>query len=383
MPDAEDHDDSYALRQRAAAYLDEHLEEVFRRWEERVVAEVPAAGGLATPLLRDHLTPHMRTIVTLLNSPTVDMARQQAYRIGDTDISAEETHGRLRATLPGYSVDQLVEEYITLRQTVTDTLEEKSLLNKQVMDILALVNERAMAGAAAQFTHSLEVVKERAVSMLMHDIRNPLNVISLTSEVIRQKLRNPDLEKDVETIRANVAKIDRMVTELLDAVRLGAGEGLELQFVQTDLRQVVVESTDGAKLAYPGRIELDISDAPLNGWFDQSAITRAVENLISNAIKYGAAEKKVLIDLKVDPDYYIISVHNWGEPIAEHQQVTLFVTFARGQKQSKLHHERGWGIGLAYVKAVAEGHGGSVRLESSREQGTTFSILLPRNWSPD
>lgn len=366
-------------RKRASRFLNQNLEEIFRRWEARVTQELPAVQGLDMPLLRDHLPPYIKAMVYLLENCTVTEARNKAAHIGQLEMSAEETHGRLRATLPGYSVDQVIEEYIILRQVITDALAEKALLDPNALEIIMSVNEHAIAEATTQFSHSLEILRQKAVSMLMHDIRNPLNVISLTAEVVGQRSRDPKLKKDIATIRSNVGKIDGMAMDLLDAVRLGAGQGLEFQFTESDLKQLIIDSTDGAVLAYPERIQVQLPPEPIRGMFDRSGVTRAAENLLSNAIKYGAPDKKIQIELTIEDDRHIVSVHNWGEPIPEKEQTTLFVTYARGPEISKRIRERGWGLGLAYVKAVAEGHGGGVWVDSSQEEGTTFSMWFPRN----
>jgi signal transduction histidine kinase len=211
--------------------------------------------------------------------------------------------------------------------------------------------------------------------MLMHDIRNPLNVVSITAELV--KARSGDEAGRIDTILANTAKIDTMVTELLDAVRLEADQGLDLKFVLCDVRTSIQASTEGAQLAYPGRIEISLPAEPAVGMIDASGLARAVENLISNTIKYGDSKEQVRVELRCTPDWFIIAVHNWGQPI-EKDQATIFVTFARSEDPEKNYLEKGWGLGLAYVKAVAEGHGGEVRVESSKKNGTTFSILIPR-----
>lgn len=364
------------FRYEAAELIDQNMEEILSRWEVIVRRDIPAARHQEKLLLRNHLIPYLVTLVQMLREGSVKSARSRTTGRPDFDTSANETHGRLRATLPGYSVEQVIDEYIAFRQTITDFIESHGFLNAQVLEVICAVNEKAVLHAATQFTASLQILRQHAVSMLMHDIRNPLNVISTTAELIKAK--SGKHSDHMESIMANTGKIDSMVSELLDAVRLEAGQGLELKFTRRDLREAIQISVEGACLAYPKRIRLKLPDQPAMGMIDPSAFARAVENLISNAVKYGDSHKEVLVELETTANAFIISVHNWGKPIDDKDQATVFVTFARSQDPEKNHHERGWGLGLAFVKAVAEGHGGEVRLESSEHRGTTFSILLPR-----
>lgn len=365
------------IRRVAADLLDNNLEAILSRWEDEVRRNIPAARNQEKLLLRDHLLPYLTSLSEMLRETSVMSARERSHPDEDFDASPNEIHGRLRATLPGYSIEEVINEYITLRQIVTDYIEHEGLLSQEVLEVICAVNEKAIMHAATHFSTSLQTLRQRAVSMLMHDIRNPLNVVSITAELVKVKSEN--LAGNMDTILANAAKIDKMVTELLDAVKLQAGEGLELQFAQCDLCHTVAVAAEGANLAYPDRIEVRVPEQPAEGLFDSSGIARAVENLVSNAIKYGDSEEKVLLELSVSEDSFKISVHNWGHPIEERDQATIFVTFSRSQDPEKNFREKGWGLGLAYVKAVAEGHGGEVQVESSEEQGTTFSIILPRN----
>lgn len=362
-------------RQKAAKLIEQNQEDIFDRWEQQVRRDIPAAKDQDKLLLWDHLAPYLVAITDLLRHSTTDTARQHRSS-EDFDISPSETHGRLRATLPGYSVQQVIREYIVLRQVITDLIAQHDLLDESVLEIISAVNENAMIHAATQFTKSLAILREKAVSTLMHDIKSPLNVVAMTAALVRTQAK--DQQTSMDMIVGNVKKVGRLVDELLDAVRLGAGQGLELQFTELDLRTALHEATEGAILAHPNRLDLLLPDEPAIGFFDASGIARAVENLVSNGLKYGDAREKVRVELRKEAQAYIISVHNWGEPIDDADWPELFVTFARSRNPAKNRLQKGWGLGLAYVKAVAEGHGGEVNVESSLDSGTTFQIVLPR-----
>ncbi len=97
-------------------------------------------------------------------------------------------------------------------------------------------------------------------------------------------------------------------------------------------------------------------------------------NLVSNAIKYGKSGTEIRVACSSREDNVIISVQNQSEPIADEEIPHLFDPYYRGK--SAENRKPGWGLGLAFVKRVAEKHGGSVMAESGRT-GMTFEIHLP------
>jgi signal transduction histidine kinase len=218
--------DNPSLREQAAELIEQNVEDILSRWETYVRRDIPAARHQEKILLRDHLVPYLSTLAEMLKRLSIKSARHGTKACPDFDTSANEIHGRMRATLPGYSVDEVIDEYIALRQTISDFVEANGLLDAEVQEVICAANEKAILHAATHFTGSLQILRQRAVSMLMHDIRNPLNVVSITAELVKAK--SEDHAKSMDTVLANTRKIDKMVTELLDAVRLEAGQGLEL-----------------------------------------------------------------------------------------------------------------------------------------------------------
>lgn len=377
MPRTEERDDNYELRVKAADYVTHNKAQILARWEKSVRAKIEAAKDQNHLLLRNHLVQYLDNLLNLLRSPNLDEVKEAISDDRRFHVSANKSHGRLRATLPGYSVSAVIEEYNVLRSTITAALDEEGLLDQHVLEVVATVSEKAISHAASYFTNSIHTLRKKAVSMLMHDLRNPLNVISTTAALTKAK--GDGSAGEMEIIRKNVEKMDLLITELLDAVRLEAGEGLELEFDFCDLRETLQVCMEAASLVYPDRVKSSLPGTPAMGMFDSAAVSRVIENLLSNAVKYGAPNTDITLRLEDEPDAYRMSVHNWGAPIDESEQETIFVTFARSHDPEKNYKRQGWGLGLAYAKAIAEGHGGSVEVSSDAESGTTFTIVLPKD----
>ena len=100
-----------------------------------------------------------------------------------------------------------------------------------------------------------------------------------------------------------------------------------------------------------------------------------IENLLQNAIKYGAENGPVTVSLEKREGWVRLSVHNTGNPIEEEQRKNLFDPYARGPDAAS-GSQLGWGLGLTLVQGMVEAHEGSIHVESSLEKGTTFTIEL-------
>ena len=107
---------------------------------------------------------------------------------------------------------------------------------------------------------------------------------------------------------------------------------------------------------------------------DAGLLHGAILNVVSNAIKYGEKAREITVRCVRQGDEVSIAVHNLGRPIDSRDLPNLFSPYYRGEGVGE--RAPGWGLGLAFVKRIAEKHGGRVAVDSS-EDGTTFSIHLP------
>ena len=166
-----------------------------------------------------------------------------------------------------------------------------------------------------------------------------------------------------------------MVTDLLDAHRVDAGEGLPLTLTEFDLVALVQTLAEELNQQYGGRM---IVRAPgeLRGRWSSPYLRRAIWNLVVNGLKYGAPDAPVVVEVRPIGEQVEISVHNEGPPMTDEQRRLLFRMFARGATPSAAG--KSWGLGLSLVRGAAEAHGGSVEMTSDA-RGTTFTIKIPRN----
>jgi signal transduction histidine kinase len=117
---------------------------------------------------------------------------------------------------------------------------------------------------------------------------------------------------------------------------------------------------------------------PVVGTWCRVSMKRVLENLISNAQKYGDVSQPIAVRAHRENDLLILSVHNEGRPIPWAEMDRLFKPYERIEDTNVT----GWGLGLPYVQNVAESHGGTVIVDSDLERGTTFTVSIPVDASP-
>ena len=166
-----------------------------------------------------------------------------------------------------------------------------------------------------------------------------------------------------------------MIHDLLDASRVRAGERLHLQFIQCDLEALIREVVEEMTMVHGDRIVLD-SNGPLEGNWGCDGLKRAVENLIDNAVKYGASGTTNQVSLKGGTEVVEITVHNEGPVLTEEEIPRLFQNFRRAT-HAKDGTQSGWGLGLTVVKGVVEAHKGKIRVESREGKGTSLPWKFP------
>ncbi len=167
-----------------------------------------------------------------------------------------------------------------------------------------------------------------------------------------------------------------MVDELLDATRVRAGKNMGLEFHEMDLAKLSREICHELKIIFGDRIVFKAKDSIFGYWSEQG-LRRLIENLISNAVKYGTKSSPITVSVSQVIRGTKIEVHNKGNPIKKDDIPILFDDYERG---ADTKGQTGWGIGLALVKAVTEAHKGRINVESSIKQGTSFVIILPNDF---
>ena len=251
---------------------------------------------------------------------------------------------------------------------------------KDELQALARITVRLLEGRVAlRNLENEKVVREKFVNTLTHDLRTPLSAARLNAQLLERKPTADVavIRKMCQRIIANTDKANRMIGNLLDANHLEAGQGIPIKVDDARLDDIVAESIATMTSLYGERFRLVTPAHPVEGRWDAHALERVLENLCANAIKYGARDEAVVVRYGGDASEVFFSVNNRGKPIAATEWKAIFLPYTRTEESFR-GNQRGWGIGLALVKGIAEAHRGRVELESSPSAGTTFTVHLPK-----
>lgn len=348
--------------------------EVLGQWAARVRAEVKGAESLHDPILINTFPVLFGNLVEAL---TPDFPRSSA---GVATPSVALEHGSERARLTRYKVGSVIAEYQILRQTLTDVLARHQVpVSELELRLISEAIDASIRESVTAFELAHSAFREQFVAALAHDLRNPLANASIAAQMVQRTGDVARIHEFAGMIRENLGRVDQMIRELLDTVIFQHGERLPLHPSRFDVAAIVQPVCRQFNLAYGPRIET--SGTPVSGWWSRDELQRALENLVSNALKYGAPGTPVRILYGEDSGRLLLSVHNEGDAIPPDQVESVFQVFRRAQA-AKDGDQQGWGIGLPYVRGVAESHGGSIDVDSSAERGTTFTIDIPLDARP-
>jgi len=222
--------------------------------------------------------------------------------------------------------------------------------------------------------------RAESLGFITHELRTPLASIQGFAELMMSYPDSPVCGAAPETIYRESKRLLALISSYLDVLRLDAGaKAVTLSRVELpDIVRQVFDILQPLANAAAMRLVLDPGDgATITG--DSALISGAVLNLVSNAIKYGQPGGDIRVRCFRDNEEVIISVHNLGKPVDPQDLSRVFDPDFRAFNSEK--SKAGRGVELAFVKRIAEKHGGSVRAES-QESGTRFEIRLPVGMEP-
>ncbi|MBC7691803.1 MAG: sensor histidine kinase [Methylotenera sp.] len=349
-----------------------------RVWEVRANEEVLAALRLESLALRDSLPELLMQIVDAL-STTIDRTEIQIRWDRSESLRIGRKHGRERAVNLDYTMDQMIFEYHILRQVICDVMEETRPLKAIEREVIVCAIEQAVNDAATQFSDTLRELQEKLASALTHDMRGPVTSAKINAQMILRRPDDQELSRKAATrISAGMDRLDAMIRDLLDASLIRAGNHASLIFEEYDLAAMTREIAEDFNITYGDRFVV-VADSPTPVFWSKTAVHRVVENLATNAAKYGAPDTPITLTIEQTPSQVMLSVHNQGNPIPREEQASLFQAFSRAESAKG---QPGWGLGLTVVKGLTEAHHGKVSLESTEEKGTIFTVELPRDARP-
>lgn len=329
---------------------------VFAAWLDAVREQVRFAQALPAPLLLDTLP--------IFYEHLCSVASGENFNYRQSTLASE--HGGERARLTSYDVETVAHELQLFRSVLFTTWGNGgfSFSREQSARLNSLLDE-AIRESITGFILCKAAAREQFSAAAVHDIRAQLSAASMAVDHITET-------RDVETARAlaalastHQARIASMLSEMLDMsmVTPPASATPELQFL--DLREVLMDVVSRSTAAS----RTEVVAVPVHGYWHRDSISKAIDNLLANAVEYSDAGSPVKATLRGYGGRVALSITNEGPPIRPERLEAIFQLY----KRTAAKGESGWQIGLPFVRSVAEQHAGSIAVEC--RHGFTMFIL--------
>ncbi len=234
--------------------------------------------------------------------------------------------------------------------------------------------------AETQRLEELNQMKSYFVSSVSHDLKTPLTSIKMFAELLRTKksLSGKEAREYLSIIEGETERLTRLINNVLDFAKVEKGVQ-EYHFQNIELNGLVRKVV--SSMSYQIKMEkcsfdLQISPEDFHLRADPDAITEALVNLLSNALKYSSGSKHVAVRTFRLDGFAAVGVQDNGIGVAPEQRARLFDPFYR-TPQGAAHGAGGAGLGLAVVKHVVDAHSGSIEVADAPGGGSIFTMKLP------
>lgn len=228
----------------------------------------------------------------------------------------------------------------------------------------------------AEVLEQQENLRKQLTADVAHELRTPLTTVQTHIEAMVEGVWEPTCER-LESCYEELSRLSVLVNDLENLAKVESAN-LSLEKNILDLRELVEKVLSGfEKERQEKNLKTEVSGFCQPIVADGDRIRQVCINLISNAFKYTPEEGSVTVTLSDAEDSVIMAVNDNGMGISEEELPFVFERFYRADK-SRNRNTGGSGIGLAIVKSIVRAHGGTIRAYSKRGEGSTFTVILPK-----
>ena len=280
--------------------------------------------------------------------------------------------------LDAYAVKSKVQVFVDLFRQRTELRRQLVALEESRRRQQALVSE--LQTAQVDLKRALQM-RDEFMSMVVHELRTPLSVLAMEVRVRQHQIAAANttffapenLSRMFERDQRQVRSLTRLIDDMLDVSQIQHGK-LSIRRGKCDLGAMlkrVVAEVQGQRTDVPITLQADCVD--LVGDWDEFRLEQVVVNLLTNALRYGGG-KPVRVELSQLPGAATIRVSDAGVGIAPDDRARVFEQFVRVGDRLRTP---GLGLGLYITKQLVEAHGGTISVESTLGEGSTFTVALP------
>lgn len=331
--------------------------------------------------------PHLAEHFKLIATPTlIKVYPEPRQTLAGSDLSAQIENWWPRWRQASEEYDASAQSRVgNLRALPTPSLNDSLSRSDELIqlsdDVFRLKQEKEELQEQLDF-------KDRLISMLAHDLRNPLTAVSIALETLamgnekqetygESRLTPAIITQLLKHARTQAKAIDRMITDLLQAARSSDGR-LQLQPQKMDLGELCLAVVDSLKEQFQAKAQTVVTDIPIDlpiVYADLERVRQVLINLLDNAIKYTPAAGKVEVAILHRTAQKVqISISDTGPGIPGDNQEQIFDDSFRLERDAE---KAGYGIGLAVCQRIVRAHYGQIWVNSELGHGSCFHFTLP------
>ena len=303
------------------------------------------------PLYRDHHTPRTYSIESYVSVPIV--------------LANGDYFGNLCAIDPRpaqVTEPRIVSMFLLFAELIALQLDNE---RKREVTQAALLDERAAGELREQF-----------IAILGHDLRNPLAAVSACGQILQKKSTDPALVSVAQRIDRSVRRMSGLIDDVLDFAKSRLGGGMVVNLAEVvDLDRSLAAVAGELQDAHPDRTIASRIEIDGVVRCDAARVQQIVSNLLANALTHGSAQAPVVFSATASKDELVLCVGNQGEPIPRESLDQVMSPFWR---RSTSASREGLGLGLYICAQIVLAHQGRITVTSTKEEGTTFTVCLPR-----
>ncbi|WP_370655010.1 sensor histidine kinase [Hydrogenophaga sp.] len=362
------------------------MEEILVHWEDFARTMVPPSETMSAADLRDHAKEILVSIAAEMETAQSELQRETKSKtpVGrHEDSTSASLHGRLRQNV-GFDLPQMGAEYRALRAVVLRLWVAKvDVTGTTVLEDVMRFNEgidQSLAQAMVTYSAAVANSRDTFLAVLGHDLRSPLGALNSCFALLSLSEGDSKKKRALAIAGSSITAITLLISDLLEYTRSRLGKGIEVLPQPGDLAHLCREVLEEVRMMYPNRLIETQIPVQARAVLDMPRMRQVVTNLLGNAIQHGDPGQAVRLVLEQAAKAFKLVVSNHGTPIAEDAMQVIFNPLVQIEKTTTESHQRpatSLGLGLYIAREIVTKHGGTIRVTSTAEEGTAFTVHLP------
>jgi len=265
---------------------------------------------------------------------------------------------------------------------------DESIITGAVLVLLDVTELRRAESLQREYEHlqdlfaqeqALSALKDRVMRVIAHEFRTPLAVMLNASQILLQyadRLTETERQEGLLNIQRQIMRLSEMVQDVSLMMR-SSNKQLLLRLKPLDLRQLIEEEIHYVRTAHQSQHQIQLNyqlPETMRPQLDERVFRRAIQNVLSNAVKYSSSNKPIEISVFAEDDVLVICVSDQGMGIPQEDLASIYQPFQRG---ANVETVSGLGLGLSIVHDGVKLHGGSIEIDSAEGEGTTVTLRVP------